>query len=480
MTETAPAFTRQQIRSIMGGLMLALFLSSLDQTIVATALSSIATDLGGWEKLSWVVSAYLIASTVTTPIYGRLSDLYGRRPVLLVSVAGFVFGALLCAAAQDMTQLILARVVQGLGGGGLRSVSLAVVGDIFAPRERAKVQGYLSSVFASASIGGPILGGLFSDYLSWHWIFLIDAPLGAAAFALTYFQLRRLPKPTRRPVIDWLGALFILLSATPFLFGISAAQRDGSFLSPLALGCFLAGLVFLVLLIKTERVAPEPMLPPRLFRNREFVLSNTITCLASVANIGLVIHIPLAFQLMAGLSAKDAGLRMIAITIGSVTGSFIGGQLVGRLGRYRFAPIIGAAIAATMCFVIAAVGLGHNLAFDMGATLLLGLAFGGSFAPMTVAIQNAVDPRDGGIGVACMMFFRLLGGAFGVAALSALLFNRLQAAVPGGLTGRALLDAAGPQALAGAFSAVFIAAGLVMLVNLAAAVSLKGLPLRTR
>ena len=480
MTETAPAFTKPQIRSIMTGLMLALFLASLDQTIVATALSSIATDLGGWESLSWVVSAYLIASTVTTPIYGRLSDLYGRRLVLLVSVTGFVFGALLCAASQDMTQLILARVVQGLGGGGLRSVSVAVVGDIFPPRDRARVQGYLSSVFATASIGGPILGGLFADYLTWHWSFLIDAPLGAAAFALTYFQLRRLPRPGRRPVIDWLGALFILLSATPLLFGITAAQRSGSFLAPLPLGCFAMGLVFLVALVKTESVAAEPMLPPRLFRNREFVLSNVVTCTASMANIGLVIHIPLAFQLMAGLTANQAGLRMIAITLGSVSGSFVGGQLVGRLGRYRFAPVIGASVAALMCFIIAWMGLGHDLLLDMGATLLLGLAFGCSFAPMTVAIQNALEPRDGGIGVGCMFFFRLLGGAFGVAVLSGLLFSWLRAAVPGGLAGRELFAAAGPAALEGAFSAVFAAAGLVMLVNLAAALALRDLPLRGR
>lgn len=472
MTETAPEFSKAQIRRIMFGLMLALFLSSLDQSIVATALTSIARDLGGWEALGWVVSAYLIASTVTTPIYGRLSDLYGRRPVLMVSVAGFVAGALLCAAARDMPQLILARVVQGLGGGGLRSVSLAVVSDIFPPRERGRVQGYLSSVFATASVGGPVLGGLFAEYLSWHWIFLIDAPLGAAAFALTYFQLRRLPLPGRRPKIDWLGTLFILLAATPLLLGITAAQRAGSFLSAWPLACFALALLFLGALVAQERVAPEPMLSPRLFRAREFVLGNAVTGIASAANIGLVIHIPLAFQLMGGLSARDAGLRMIAITIGSVTGSFVGGQLVTKLGRYRFLPVTGAAVAATMCFVIARVGLGHALAFDLGATLLLGLAFGGSYAPMTVAIQNALEPRDGGIGVACMMFFRLLGGAFGVASLSALLFAGL------GGAGRAQLQAATPAALEHGFSLVFLAAGSAMLVNLACALALRDLPLR--
>ncbi len=464
----------------MAGLMLALFLASLDQTIVATALTAIGRDLGGWEALSWVVSAYLIASTVTTPIYGRLSDLYGRRPLLLVAVAGFVLGALACAMAQSMLQLILARVLQGLGGGGLRSVSLAVVGDIFPPRDRGRVQGYLSSVFATASVAGPVLGGVFAEHLSWHWIFLIDAPLGGLAFAATWAGLRRLPRPNRRPQIDWLGALCILGAATPLLLGITAAQQAGSFLTPWALGCFTLAALSTVALVAQERVAAEPMLPPRLFRSREFVLANAVSGLGSMANIGLVIHIPLAFQLMGGLSAGDAGLRMIAITIGSVTGSFVGGQICSRTGRYRAIPVVGGAGAAAMCFLIAWVGLGHALLFDLAATLVLGLAFGCGYAPMTVAIQNALEPRDGGIGVSCMMFFRLLGGAFGVAVLSALLFQALRRAAPGLGSGRALLEQAGPAALHGGFGVVFLAAGVVMLASLVCALALRDIPLRGR
>jgi EmrB/QacA subfamily drug resistance transporter len=457
------------VRTIVMGLMLALFLSSLDQTIVATALSTIAGDLGGWSLMPWVVSAYLIASTVTTPIYGRLSDLFGRRPVLLVSISLFVFGAILSALAQSMLMLIMARIVQGLGGGGLRAISLAVVGDILPPRERGRVQGYLSSTFAVANISGPVLGGLFVEYLSWHWIFWINLPLGAAAFAATYFQLKRLPLPGRRPKIDWLGALLIVAACTPVLIGITLIQRSADWLAPEAWGCFALGAVCLAALIAQEKIAPQPMLPLHLFKNRIFTTAIIITGLASMVMMALTVLVPLAYQMVAGLSPKDAGLRMIAMTLGSVSGSFLAGQAVTRTGRYRFLPILGTSAAVCMCLVIALVGLGHSLLLDTFVTLALGLAFGCQFSPITVTIQNAVDPRDGGVAVACMMFFRLMGGAFGVALLSALLLGRLPA---GGH--------AEPAQAAAAFSLVFLAAAGIAALCLVAALRLPEIPLRGR
>jgi EmrB/QacA subfamily drug resistance transporter len=466
-------FSPREVRLIVMGLILALFLSSLDQTIVATALSTIAGDLGGWELMPWVVSAYLIASTVTTPIYGRLSDLYGRRPVLLVSIALFVLGAMLSALAQSMAMLILMRVVQGLGGGGLRAISLAVVGDILPPRERGKVQGYLSATFATANIGGPVLCGLFVEYLSWHWIFWVNLPLGAAAFAATYVLLRRLPLPGRRPRIDWPGALLIVLACTPVLIGITLVQRSGDWLAPEAWGCFVFGAACLVALIAQERAAPQPMLPLHLFRNGVFTTAIVITGLASMVMMSLTVLVPLAYQMVGGLSPKDAGLRMIAMTLGSVTGSFLAGQAVTATGRYRFLPILGSSVALLMCLVVAMIGLGHSLALDTAVTLLLGLGFGCQFSPITVTIQNAVDPRDGGVAVACMMFFRLMGGAFGVALLSALLLGRLpQAEMAGG--------AADPARAAEAFSLVFLAAAGIAALCLVAALRLKEIPLRGR
>ncbi len=502
MSGTAPRveFTPAEIRTVMLGLMLALFLASLDQTIVATALSRIAQDLGGWELMPWVVTAYLIASTVTTPIYGRLSDLYGRRPVLLVSVSIFVFGAVLCALSPSMLALIAARLVQGIGGGGLRSIALAVVGDMLPPRERGRYQGYLSSVFATANVSGPVLGGLFADYLSWHWIFWIDVPLGAAAFAMTWTQLKRLPLPGKDPKIDWLGAVLIVASATPLLLAITAVQRSGNWASPEALGWCIAGLVALAGLVLQERAAPEPMLPPRLFASREFVLLGLVTLLSSMAMMALVILIPLHYQLVGGLSANQAGLRMIAMTLGTVTGSFIAGQLVTKFGRYRYLPILGMTMAAIACAVLSQRELGSSLLLDVVVTCSLGLSFGGQLSPMTVAIQNALEPRDGGIGVSCMMFFRLMGGAFGVAALSAILIGQVTAgtlALPGhevlgdqpGLTllmadRRATIPPALlpglTAALRAAFAQVYLVAAAILVLGIVIALMLKELPLRGR
>ena len=219
--------SRREIVSILFGLILAMFLASLDQTIVATSLSTMARDLDGWTLMSWVVSAYLVASTVTTPIYGRLSDIYGRRPVLLASIGIFVGASVLCALSQTMPQLIGARILQGIGGGGLRSVSQAAIADIIPPRERGRYQGYLSSVMAISMVLGPVLGGFFADYLSWHWIFWINLPFGAAALFLCDRNLRRLAPPTRRSRIDWLGALLIVASATPILLGLSRIESGG-------------------------------------------------------------------------------------------------------------------------------------------------------------------------------------------------------------------------------------------------------------
>jgi multidrug resistance protein len=216
----APVFSKSEITSIISGLMLALALASLDQTIVATSLSTMARDLDGWALLPWVVSAYLVTSTTTTPIYGRLSDLYGRRPVLLFAIGLFVATSVLCALAQTMPQLIIARLLQGIGGGGLRSVSQAVIADIVPPRERGRYQGYFSGMFAVSTTLGPVLGGFFAEYLSWHWIFWINLPLGGLAFLLSNHNLKRLRRPSRKPRIDWLGAALILASSTPILIGI--------------------------------------------------------------------------------------------------------------------------------------------------------------------------------------------------------------------------------------------------------------------
>jgi EmrB/QacA subfamily drug resistance transporter len=497
---TALQLSRREIVSVLSGLMLAMFLASLDQTIVATSLSVMAQDLNGWSLVSWVVSAYLVASTVTTPIYGRLSDLYGRRPILLVSIALFVIASVFSALSQTMLQLIAARALQGVGGGGLRSVSQAAVADIIPPRERGRYQGYFASVMAISNLLGPVLGGFFADYLSWHWIFWINLPFGALALVLCNRNLRRLPRPRRKPVIDWLGAALIVGSATPILIGVSRVETAGGWGQLNVLGPIAIGLVLAVLLIGHERVARSPMIPLRLFMNRVFAIGTTISFTNSCVMIALIILVPLDFELVAGLSANAAGFRLIPMTAGTVLGSFIAGQLVSRTGRYRIYPIIGALAMTAICAATALFGLSRSLALGTTLTAGLGLALGLQLSPVAVAVQNAIELDDNGIGLSVLMFFRLIGGAFGVALLTAILVSDLSAgaaSVPGhaalgGNPGIAILrlDQSGrvttalmqafAQDLRTAFAHVFWYATAISALTAIGSIALKEVPLRQR
>jgi EmrB/QacA subfamily drug resistance transporter len=496
---TALHFSRSEIVSVLSGLMLAMFLASLDQTIVATSLSTMAQDLNGWSLMSWVVSAYLVASTVTTPIYGRLSDLYGRRPILLTSIALFLAASVLCALSQTMLELIAARVLQGVGGGGLRSVSQAAIADVIPPRERGRYQGYFSSVMAVSNLLGPVLGGFFADYLSWHWIFWINIPFGALALILCNRNLRRLPKPRRKPVIDWLGAVLIIASTTPILIGVGRVEAAGGWGRIDVFVPIAVGIVFLGVLIVREREAPEPMIPLRLFANRIFAVGSLTAFTMSMVMIALIILVPLDFELVSGLAANQAGIRLIPMTGGTVLGSFIAGQLVTRTGRYRIYPIAGAAAMTGLCAAIAFFGLGNSTLTDTALTGGLGLAFGFQLSPVVVSVQNALELADTGVGLSVLMFFRLIGGAFGVALLTALLVGELNAgalAVPGhdvlgANPGIALLhldqlDTIKRSVLAGltdavrtAFAHVFFYATVISALTALGSLGLKEIPLRT-
>jgi EmrB/QacA subfamily drug resistance transporter len=500
--EPAPIdFTKREIYSIMAGLLLGMFLGSLDQTIVATALSSIARDLNGWETMAWVVSAYLVTSTVTTPIHGRLSDLYGRRPILLISIVLFVGSSVVCALAQNMTTLILGRALQGLGGGGLRSVAQAALADIIPPRDRGRYQGYFASVFVISNALGPVLGGVLSNDLSWHWIFWINLPLGFCAYAMSSRFLRRLKRPERTAAIDWTGAFLILASATPVLVGVGNAERQGGWTSPMAWGPIAGGIVMTFALILRERVAPEPMLPLRVFANRVFTVSMFITLLVQIVMTALVILVPLNYELVTGLAPDQTGFRLVPLTVGSVVGSASAGWLISHIGRYRIFPIAGSIVAAAACGAICLVGLGHSLLFDVVALSVLGIAWGGQFSPLTIAVQNALHWQDTGIGISCLMFFRLIGGAFGVSLFSAMLISHLSQGalgVPGhealgANPGLALLhlDAPGQhlspalmaalaETMRAAFAHVYAVGTLILALSVIPAVVLKELPLRTK
>jgi EmrB/QacA subfamily drug resistance transporter len=493
-------FSRAEIVSILSGLILAMFLASLDQTIVATSLSTMARDLNGWALMSWVVSAYLVASTVTTPIYGRLSDIYGRRPILLIGIALFLGASVLCALSQTMPQLVGARTLQGIGGGALRSVSQAAIADVIPPRERGRYQGYFSSVMAISNLLGPALGGFFADYLTWHWIFWINIPFGVLALILCNRNLRRLSRPKRRPAIDWLGAALILGSTTPILIAVGRAEAAGGWAQIDVLVLLAIGIVLLAGLVVWERETPEPMIPLRLFANRIFAVGSLISFSMSMVMIALIIIVPLHFELAAGLAPNQAGLRLIPMTGGTVLGSFVAGQLVSRTGHYRIFPILGAAAMTILCGTIAVSGLGRSWAIDTILTTALGLSFGFQLPTVIVPVQNALDLADTGIGLSAIMFFRLIGGALGVALLTALLVGELNAgalAIPGhevlgpnpgiGLLHLDQHDPVNPALLASlqqtirsAFSDVFLYAAAISGLTMVASLGLREIPLRSR
>lgn len=414
-------FARREIILTMLGLLLGLFLAGLDQTIVSAALPAIARDFGGWEAISWVVTAYLISSTAATPIYGRLSDLFGRRVIVLTSVGVFVVASALCGLSRNLPELIAARALQGVGGGGLRSMALVVIADLVPPSDRGRYQGYFAGTMTTANALGPILGGMLAQDLSWQWIFWINLPVGAAAWMLSSHRLARLPVPSRTAKVDWIGALLIVVAVTLLLVDIGSAEgpTSGSWRH---IDMFTgASAICIAVLLWYEYRATEPMLPLRLFANPVFVASVAVTSFMSVLVVGLIVIIPLDYQLVAGLGSGATGLRMIPMTSGTAMGSLLAGQLVSRTGRYRAFPAMGAATASLICLLLAQFGLGKSLPFDVISTGLLGVAAGFQISPISVAVQNALVRDDTGIGMGALLLFRSLAGAIGVAVFTVVL-----------------------------------------------------------
>ncbi len=424
----------KNVAPVMFGLMLSLFLANLDQTIVATCLPAIAGDLKGWELMPWIISAYLVTSTATTPIYGRLSDVYGRRRVLLASIALFVLASALCALASTMLMLIGARALQGVGGGGLRSISQIVIADIIPPRHRGKYQGYMSGTFLVSTALGPVLGGFFAEHVSWQWAFWINLPLGALAFGVIDWQLRKLQLPARPHKIDWMGAFLILLAATPLMIGVSRVEEaNGWFNAQVGLP-ILFGAVATLALIRWELRVAEPMLPMRLFTNRIYTIGNAALVAPSMVMTAMIIIIPLYYQAVLKWPADEAGPRLIALTAGMAIGSFFVGSAISRTGRARIYPIGAGVVTASICLLLAWRGLGQSLSFDIACIGGLGAGLGCQINPMLVIVPNGLEIRDIGAGVSGMTFFRSLAGAFGVAVFTTFLIGRLGAGaalVPG-------------------------------------------------
>jgi EmrB/QacA subfamily drug resistance transporter len=448
MTETTaarPTFNHREILVVFSGVALAMLMAAMDQTIVATALPTIAAEFGGLDDMPWVVTAYLLASTATTPIYGKLSDIYGRKRVLQAAITLFLVGSLLCASATSMIGLIVFRGLQGLGGGGLMALAFTIIGDVVAPRERGRYQGYIGGMFALASVAGPLLGGVFTERLSWHWIFLINLPLGAAALAMTARALDRLPAARGRAHVDIAGAGLLFAAVTCLLLVVSRGGHSFAWTSPTALGLAAAGTVLSVLFLRRERHVAEPVLPMRVLRIPVVAVAAPVVALSSAVLFGGILFLPLLLHIVFGLGATAAGVMLLPLVFGMTLGAVGGGRMIARTGRYRLYPIVGLGLAAVMQGVLGVEPqlVGNSLA-SAAVLVPMGLGLGMVMPVMTVAVQNAVSQDDLGAATASMGFFRSLGGSVGAALFGAVLTadvtRRLAAAGVAGVDARDVID----------------------------------------
>jgi EmrB/QacA subfamily drug resistance transporter len=416
---------RRQLHLVLGGLMLGMLLAALDQTIVATALPTIVGDLGGLNHLAWVVTAYLLTSTAVTPLWGKLSDLYGRRGTFQAAIAVFLVGSILSGLSQNMGELIAFRAVQGLGGGGLMALALAIVGDLVSPRERGRYQGWFGAVFALASVGGPLLGGFFTDQLSWRWIFYVNLPFGVAALVVTSVVLR-IPFRRMEHRIDYPGSVLLVAAVTCVVLATTWGGTTYPWGSVQIVGLGVAAAVLLALFLAWEARASEPILPLRLFRDPIFTVASAITLLLGLALFGAVVYLPEYLQVVRGASAIDSGLQLIPLTLGIVVASVGSGQVISRIGRYKVFPIVGAALLAVGFWLFSHIQVGTGTAVLSLWMVVVGLGLGCILQVAVLAVQNAVDYRDLGTATSATVFFRILGGTLGTALFGAVLLNRLQ------------------------------------------------------
>ncbi|MGN6389831.1 MAG: MDR family MFS transporter [Burkholderiaceae bacterium] len=425
------ARSHAEIRSIVIGLMLAILLGALDQTIVSVALPRIAQQLRDFDLLAWVVSGYLVAVAVATPIYGKIGDLVGRRATLSFAIALFLLASVACALAQSMPMLVAARILQGLGGGGLISVAQAIIADVVAPRERGRYQGYVSGMYAIASVVGPLAGGVLTHYLSWRWIFWINLPLGAAALLISRRALATLPVPRVARRIDYPGAVLLSAGLTMLLVAITRVGQGVAWAAPLNLALFGAAAIVLAAFVWHETRAPEPILPLSLFRIPTVTLCCGVLFVAFFQVIALSVLVPLQLEMATGVGADGAAVRLVPLTLAIPLGAFTGGRLMSRVGRAKPFQLAGTALVPPAVLAIALIDPRAALPATL-AMIAAGFGIGLQFPTSMVAVQTAVPARHIGVATATTAFFRSLGAAIGVAILTAILLASLQEHAPAG------------------------------------------------
>lgn len=420
--------THRQILTILSGLLAGMFLAALDQTIVATSIRTIADDLQGLSVQAWATTAYLITATISTPLYGKLSDLYGRRPWFVTAITVFLIGSALCGFAQSMWELAAFRAVQGLGAGGLFSLALTIIGDIVPPRERARYQGYFLAVFGTSSVLGPVVGGFLAGQDSllgitgWRWVFLVNVPVGIAALVLVLRSLH-IPHTRREHRIDWPGALALVIGLAPLLL-LAEQGRDWGWASPLSLGSLVVGLLGIVGFVLAERrYGADALLPLHLFRGLTFGIGSLLNFVLGMGMFGGLAALPLYLQIVKGASPTEAGLLLLPLTVGIMSGSIVSGQAISRTGRYKRFPVVGSFLLVASLALLSTIGVDTPLWHTMAMATLFGVGLGFNMQPLTLAVQNAVPPRDMGVATSSATFFRQMGGTLGTAVFLSVLFS---------------------------------------------------------
>ena len=425
--------SHRQVLTVFSGLLLGVFLSAVDATIVTTALPTIAGELGGLDQLTWVLTAYLLTSTAFTPLGGKLSDLYGRRVVFEGAIALFLLTSVIAGLAQSMPQLVVARALQGVGGGALQSIAFIIVGDILSPRERGRYMGYFTATFAVASLAGPLLGGFFVDNLSWRWIFFVNLPLGIVALFLVH-RVLQLPFPRRDHAVDYVGAVLLVISVTAVLLVAELGGKDLAWSSPGLLALAALGVGLAVVFLLWERRVAEPIIPLRIFSNRVVANIMVVSVLAGASMMGANAFLPLFLQVVTNASATNSGLLLAPMMAGLTTMSIVGGRLVSKTGRYKPLMIGGSLVMTAAMSMLLLLDASTQRWQVVPIMVIMGAGAGSMWPVMSVALQNALEVRDLGAGTASYTFMRMLGQTLGVALYGAMLTAGLRASLRGSLS----------------------------------------------